>query len=74
MKLCDRSHKSAINGALLNKLCVTKSLRSRSRLWKVVVGVVQIIPKSRRASGTVTPSTDHPDSSEDSGGSTSVVL
>ena len=25
-------HKSPINGALLNKLCTTKSLRSRSRL------------------------------------------
>ena len=31
-------------------------------------------PKSRCASGTVMPSTDHPDSSEDSGDSTSVVL
>ena len=30
-------------------------------------------PKSRCASGIVMPSTDHPDSSENSGGSTSVV-
>ena len=30
-------------------------------------------PKSRCASGTVMPSTDHPDSSENSEGSTSVV-
>ena len=31
-------------------------------------------PKSRCASVIVMPSTDHPDSSENSGGSTSVVL
>ena len=29
---CGIDHKSAINGALLNKLCATKSLRSRSKL------------------------------------------
>ena len=39
-------HKSAINGALLNKLCTTKSLRSRSRMSKVVVEAVQIIPRA----------------------------
>ena len=37
---------SAINGALLNKVCTPKSLRSRSRMSKVVVEVVQIIPRA----------------------------
>ena len=40
---------------------------------QVVIEVVQIIPKSRCASGIVMPCTDHPDSSENIGGSTSVV-
>ena len=43
---CGIDHKIAISGALLNKVCTTTSLRSRSRMSKVVVEVVQLIPRA----------------------------
>ena len=73
VKLLDRSHERDY-WRTVEQIVHNQVLQIQERIVKGCGRTGPHHPKSRCASGTLMPSTNHPDSSEDSGGSTCVVL
>ena len=73
MKLWDRSQERD-QWRTFEQIVYNQAPQIQERIVKGCGGSGPDRSKSRCASGTVMPSTDHPNSSEDRGGSTSAVL